>query len=120
MHQTFPLDDLKRVDFIKYEHFFHNFLKQNKLCIFSSALTKHWRSRNEWVRDGKPNFDFLTSAFGNSLFSFLVFVYFQSLCGILKFGSELDNCITKLSINLETFQRSWLGSLLGMNRIVEW
>lgn len=63
--QTYFMDDLKRVGAIKYEEFFEDFLETNQLCIFSSELTQHWRSRKEWVEDGKPNLDFLTKEFGN-------------------------------------------------------
>lgn len=59
------MDDLERVGAIKYEEFFRDFLEANQLCIFSSELTQHWRSRQEWVEDGKPNLDFLSNEFGN-------------------------------------------------------
>lgn len=59
------MDDLERLGAIEYEKFFRDFLKANQLCIFSSELTQHWRSRKEWVEDGKPNLDFLSNEFGN-------------------------------------------------------
>ena len=63
--QTHFMDDLKRVGAINYKEFFEVFLETNQLCIFSSQLTQHWRSRKEWVKDGKPDLDFLSKEFGN-------------------------------------------------------
>ena len=60
------MDDLERVGTIKYEEFFREFLEPNQLCIFSSELTKDWRSRKEWIIDGRPNFDLLLKEFGKS------------------------------------------------------
>ena len=71
-------DDLERVGVIKYEEFFRDFLEANKLCVFSSEVTQHWRSRKEWVKDGRPNFEFLSNHFGN--FSF--FVYRIRICWV--------------------------------------
>ena len=67
------MDDLERVGCIKYEEFFRDYLEANQLCIFSSELTKHWRSRKEWVTDGKPNLGFLANKFGE--FSYLYFAW---------------------------------------------
>jgi len=62
------MDDLERVGTVKYEEFFRDFLEPNQLCIFSSELTKDWRSRKDWVTDGRPNFDLLSKEFGKSQF----------------------------------------------------
>ena len=63
--QTCFMDDLKRVGAITYKEFFYFFLKTNQPCIFSSELTQHWRSRKEWVKDGKPDLDYVSKEFGN-------------------------------------------------------
>lgn len=60
------MDDIERIGSIKYEEFFRSYLEANQLCIFSSELTKHWRSRNEWVSNGRPNLEFLSKTFGES------------------------------------------------------
>ena len=60
------MDDIERIGSIKYEEFFRSYLEANQLCIFSSELTKHWRSRNEWVSNGRPNLEFLSKTFGKS------------------------------------------------------
>ena len=65
-------DNLERVGVIKYEEFFRDFLEANKLCIFSSEVTQHWRSRKEWVIDGRPNFEFLSNHFGNFCLSYSI------------------------------------------------
>lgn len=71
------MDYLKRVGAIKYEEFFRDFLEANKVCIFSSELTEHWRSRKEWVTaDGKPNLEFLSNEFGNFKSSRHLLYYF--------------------------------------------
>lgn len=57
-------DTLERLESISYEVFFKDYLVQNRLCIFSSELTKKWRSRLEWVRDAGPNYNFLRENFG--------------------------------------------------------
>lgn len=60
------MDELKRLSDLKYEEFFRDYMEANQLCIFSSELTKHWRSRKEWVINGRPNFGFFMKEFGNS------------------------------------------------------
>lgn len=83
------MDDLKRVGAIKYEEFFRDFMETNQLCIFSSELTKDWRSRKEWVKDGKPNFDFLSKEFGNInlvlQFELTLIYFFNELVKTLSF-----------------------------------
>jgi len=63
--QTYFMDDLKRIGAVTYKEFFEFFLETNQLCIFSTELTQHWRSRKEWVKDGKPDLDYLSKEFGN-------------------------------------------------------
>ena len=60
-------DTLERLGPIGYDDFFKDYLMQNRLCIFSSDLTKNWRSRLEWVKDSRPDYDFLEKSFGESL-----------------------------------------------------
>lgn len=83
------MDDLKRVGAIKYEEFFRDFMETNQFCIFSSELTKDWRSRKEWVKDGKPNFDFLSKEFGNInlvlQFELTLIYFFNELVKTLSF-----------------------------------
>lgn len=57
-------DTLERIGAIEYDDFFKDYLLKNRLCVISSELTKKWRSRLEWVSDGRPNYDFLEECFG--------------------------------------------------------
>ena len=43
------------------------YLTQNKPCIFPKAFTDDWRSRREWVKNGKPNLEYLRDKFGKLL-----------------------------------------------------
>ena len=45
------------------------YLIQNKPCIFSKVFTDDWRSRREWVKNGKPNLEYLEDKFGKLLSS---------------------------------------------------
>ena len=45
-------------------HFQDLYLGQNRLCIFSPIFTDDWRSRHEWVMNGKPNLEYLSEKFG--------------------------------------------------------
>ena len=82
--QTYFMDDLKRIGAVTYREFSEYFLEANQLCIFSSELTQHWRSRKEWVKDGKPDLDYLSKEFGNyeSVFK-IVYGRCRCLCTIL-------------------------------------
>ena len=65
----------ERIEAIRYDEFFSQFMLSNKMCVFSNEMTRSWRSRKEWVRNGKPNFEFLSDRFGRnraSLFSVLL------------------------------------------------
>lgn len=60
-------DHLERLGDIKYDEFFKDYLLANRLCIFSCDLTSSWGSRSDWVKDGRPNFEFFEQSFGKSL-----------------------------------------------------
>ncbi|XP_065051481.1 2-oxoglutarate and iron-dependent oxygenase JMJD4-like isoform X2 [Rhopilema esculentum] len=45
------------------EQFQERYLRLNKPCVFSGKFTKGWRSRIEWVKDGKPNAKYLSDNF---------------------------------------------------------
>lgn len=61
------MDDVTRVHTITYGDFFKDFLLANQLCVFSSEITEDWRSRKEWVTNGKPNLEFLSNRFGHAI-----------------------------------------------------
>lgn len=67
------MDDVTRVHTITYGDFFKDFLLANQLCVFSSEITEDWRSRKEWVTNGKPNLEFLSNRFGKSEIFFFSF-----------------------------------------------
>lgn len=67
------MDDVTRVHTITYGDFFRDFLLANQLCVFSSEITEDWRSRKEWVTNGKPNLEFLSNRFGKSKIFFFSF-----------------------------------------------
>lgn len=67
------MDDVTRVHTITYGDFFRDFLLENQLCVFSSEITEDWRSRKEWVTNGKPNLEFLSNRFGKSEIFFFSF-----------------------------------------------
>eukprot|EP00794_Sanderia_malayensis_P017460 gene17460-19207_t len=48
------------------EDFHKLYLSGNKPCVLHKDLTKDWRSRQEWVVNGKPNFSHLREHFGSS------------------------------------------------------
>lgn len=49
-----------------YKEFFERYLMKNIPCIIKSQLVKDWRSSCDWVdSEGKPNFKFIVSNFGN-------------------------------------------------------
>ena len=46
------------------EEFFGKFLLTNKPCLFDAQMTREWRSRREWVTEGKPDVKYLKTMFG--------------------------------------------------------
>ena len=40
------------------------YLNPNKPCVLTEVFTRDWRSRREWVHNGKPNFEYLSDKFG--------------------------------------------------------
>ena len=61
------------------DQFQERYLRLNKPCVFSGTFTKGWRSRIEWVKDGKPNAKYLSDKFGNFDFSKQLFCLFLIL-----------------------------------------
>lgn len=47
-----------------YLTFVEEFLLKNEPCMFSEAVTRGWRARRDWQRDGKPDLDYLATEFG--------------------------------------------------------
>ena len=47
-----------------YLTFVEEFLLKNEPCLFRETLTRGWRARREWQRNGKPDLDYLASEFG--------------------------------------------------------
>ncbi|KAK6174382.1 hypothetical protein SNE40_017670 [Patella caerulea] len=50
-----------------YEEFFTNYLLPNRPCIFGSAVTAKWQSRQDWLKpvDGSPHLEFFKENFGD-------------------------------------------------------
>lgn len=46
-----------------YEEFFQQFLLTNTPCIIPNAA-KYWKCSSLWVKDDKPNIDYLNSIYG--------------------------------------------------------
>eukprot|EP00118_Oscarella_pearsei_P016132 m.151236 g.151236 ORF g.151236 m.151236 type:complete len:76 (+) comp38580_c0_seq10:25-252(+) len=49
------------------EEFFARFLLRNKPCVIGSEITETWKARKRWVKDGKPNLQYLIDNFGNKV-----------------------------------------------------
>ncbi|CAH0557537.1 unnamed protein product [Brassicogethes aeneus] len=47
-----------------YNYFFQNFMNINKPCIIRN-ITDGWESSKNWVKDGKPDFEYLTNKYGD-------------------------------------------------------
>ncbi|XP_020620520.1 jmjC domain-containing protein 4-like isoform X2 [Orbicella faveolata] len=97
------MDDLKRIGAIKCREFFEFFLETNQLCIFSSELTQHWRSRKEWVKDGKPDLDYLSKEFGHAIAP-------VANCCQTKYGSQV-----KEDMSVKQFCDYWRNRSQGIN-----
>ena len=54
----FQKADFKETLTVPYEKFFQIYLLPNRPCLFCPKSTEKWSSRNEWVCDGTPNFEF--------------------------------------------------------------
>lgn len=55
-----------KIEDIGYDEFFIRFMLPNRLCVFTKEVTKSWKSRYEWVENGKPNLRFLSERFGRN------------------------------------------------------
>ena len=55
-----------KIEDIGYDEFVMRYMLPNRLCVFSKEVTKSWKSRSEWVENGKPNLRFLSERFGRS------------------------------------------------------
>ncbi|XP_046555323.1 2-oxoglutarate and iron-dependent oxygenase JMJD4-like [Haliotis rubra] len=53
-------------DMPSYEEFFLQYLLPNRPCVMSAKCTEGWRSRREWVQQGRPHLDFFISHFGSA------------------------------------------------------
>ena len=47
-----------------YLTFVEEFLLRNEPCLFPETVTRDWRARQEWQKDGTPDIDFLAAQFG--------------------------------------------------------
>jgi hypothetical protein len=56
--------EIARVSEISYSEFVDEYLSKNLPCLLNENFTRNWRSRKEWVRSGKPCFEFLRKQFG--------------------------------------------------------
>lgn len=51
-----------------YLMFVEEHLLKNELCIFGESVTKNWKARRLWLREGgRPDFDYLLKEFGTKL-----------------------------------------------------
>ena len=58
--------EIARISEISYSEFVDKYLSKNLPCLFAGSFTMNWKSRQEWVSDGKPCFDFLRKSFGDA------------------------------------------------------
>lgn len=50
-----------------YDEFFNEHLLSNTPCIILNA-TKHWECSSSWIKNNKPDIDYLNSKYGNILY----------------------------------------------------
>ena len=48
-----------------YTEFYEQYLVKNQLCLLSGPFTDSWPCRELWVRDGKPNWEYLLEIYGS-------------------------------------------------------
>ncbi|XP_028392950.1 2-oxoglutarate and iron-dependent oxygenase JMJD4-like isoform X2 [Dendronephthya gigantea] len=58
--------EISRVSEIGYQEFVQKYLLGNLPCLLDERFTRNWKSRQEWVCDGKPNFEFLRESFAEA------------------------------------------------------
>lgn len=92
------MDDVERVGAITYEDFFRDYLEANQLCVFSTEVTQHWRSRKEWVMNGRPHLEILSNQFGHSIAP-------VANCGQAKYNSQV-----KQDMSVAEFCDYWMDS----------
>lgn len=92
------MDDVERVGAITYEDFFRDYLEANQLCVFSTEVTEHWRSRKEWVMNGRPYLEILSNQFGHSIAP-------VANCGQAKYNSQV-----KQDMSVAEFCDYWMDS----------
>ena len=51
-------------EFGDYLTFVEEFLLENEPCLFSESVTRHWKARSDWQKDGKPDLEFLAKYYG--------------------------------------------------------
>ena len=98
--------EISRISEITYNEFVGTYLAENLPCLLDERFTRNWKSRQEWISDGKPCFRFLKRSFGMhnhaeimcllfkkyKTFSVLIYSYIntsgnwknEKLCGIIK------------------------------------
>uniref|UniRef100_A0A0A9VXW8 2-oxoglutarate and iron-dependent oxygenase JMJD4 n=1 Tax=Lygus hesperus TaxID=30085 RepID=A0A0A9VXW8_LYGHE len=64
---TSPLQQISIVNAadISYKEFFAEYLFQNRPCLLKN-ISQDWACQKEWVKDGKPNFDWLSRRYGRA------------------------------------------------------
>lgn len=51
-----------------YEDFYNNIMKKNIMCLFGEELTRQWKCKQEWIRNGSIDFDYLDFHYGKFRF----------------------------------------------------
>lgn len=46
--------------------FAEEFMLRNEPCVFTEHVTRHWKSRKLWQKNGKPDLDYLAREFGDT------------------------------------------------------
>eukprot|EP00118_Oscarella_pearsei_P016133 m.151223 g.151223 ORF g.151223 m.151223 type:complete len:407 (+) comp38580_c0_seq2:25-1245(+) len=90
------------------EEFFARFLLRNKPCVIGSEITETWKARKRWVKDGKPNLQYLIDNFGESTAP-------VADCSKEEFGSH-----PKTTMHLKDYLSNWKESSAKHLYLKDW
>ena len=80
------LPRIPHVSNISYQEFVAKFLTKNVPCLLEEIHTRSWRSRQEWILNGKPHFEFLRENFGKqtAACNYLIYatLHFNYFCAV--------------------------------------
>lgn len=68
--------------------FAEEFMLRNEPCVFTEHVTRHWKSRKLWQKNGKPDLDYLAREFGMSGLAMSVvtlqILFYTCICTLYK------------------------------------